>query len=423
MSTNTHHAGVLPAEKPASFGRLLFSLLFANVAMYVVYISVLQIFLPQQVELLDPANKVTNFGIVSGISAIVATVANPLAGALSDKTRSRFGRRTPWILGGGLGALLALMLLGNMQTLFWITVAWCLVQATMNCFQSAITAIIPERVAAEKRGTASAVVGIGVPIGSIAGVALASMFAQSLLTGYTVIGLIIAVVSFLFVALNHEPPLPAEEAQPALKPSFAPGRMLADFFSSLSHRDFAWAFASRALIMLGYFLVSGYQLYLLKDYIKLEADQDPATLVVTLTTISTVAMVVATLLGGLLSDKLGRRKIFVGVAALLMAGALLIPFFSPTFAAMMLFSAINGFAFGCYNAVDTALITLVLPDQENNARDLGILNLANAGPQIIAPFIAAVVISSLGGYSALFVSGAALALGSAAAIIPVRSVR
>ncbi|MFG2875564.1 hypothetical protein ACGFYU_11255 [Streptomyces sp. NPDC048337] len=35
--------------------------------------------------------------------------------------------------------------------------------------------------------------------------------------------------------------------------------------------------------------------------------------------------------------------------------------------------------------VDTALVTLVLPRAEDAARDMGVLSMANAGPQIIAP--------------------------------------
>ena len=57
------------------------------------------------------------------------------------------------------------------------------------------------------------------------------------------------------------------------------------------------------------------------------------------------------------------------------------------------------------------------------ARDMGMLNVANAGPQIVAPFLAALIIGHLGGYPALFADGGAVAIAGAIAIGPVRSVR
>ena len=44
---------------------------------------------------------------VAFYGAIVASIANLLAGAISDRTTSRFGRRRPWMVVGALGASLA----------------------------------------------------------------------------------------------------------------------------------------------------------------------------------------------------------------------------------------------------------------------------------------------------------------------------
>jgi MFS family permease len=90
---------------------------------------------------------------------------------------------------------------------------------------------------------------------------------------------------------------------------------------------------------------------------------------------------------------------------------------------MLLFAVLNGLAFGCFMAVDTAVVTLVLPRAEDTARDMGVLNIANAGPQIIAPFVASAVVTGLGGYRPLFLVGGALSVLGALAIVPIRSVR
>ncbi len=220
----------------------------------------------------------------------------------------------------------------------------------------------------------------------------------------------------LFTACTREQRLPARAPLPVKA-------QLAAFASALRDHDFRWAFIGRALLVLGYFAVSGYQLYILQDHAALPDGMKPEAAVAVLMPLTSVAMVVSTVLGGYLSDRFDRRKLFVGASALLSAVALVIPAVSTSWAAMLAFSVVNGLAFGCYMAVDTALVTMVLPKAEDAARDMGVLNIANAGPQIVAPFIASVVVSLSGGYTALFVVAAVLAVAGALAVKPIRSVR
>lgn len=99
------------------------------------------------------------------------------------------------------------------------------------------------------------------------------------------------------------------------------------------------------------------------------------------------------------------------------------PVLSPTFSTIEIFAAFTGLAFGCYLSVDAALVTLVLPRSEDAARDLGVLNIANAGPQVIAPLFAALMISHLGGYQMLFIAGGCCGIAGAFAVTGVCSVR
>lgn len=157
-------------------------------------------------------------------------------------------------------------------------------------------------------------------------------------------------------------------------------QQLAAFTSALKDHDFRWAFIGRALLVLGYFAVSGYQLYILQDHTVLPEGMKPESAVAVMMPLTSVAMVVSTVLGGWLSDKYDRRKLFVGASALLSAIALVIPALSTSWTAMLAFAVINGLAFGCYMAVDTALVTMVLPKAEDAARDMGVLNIANSRP-------------------------------------------
>ena len=126
---------------------------------------------------------------------------------------------------------------------------------------------------------------------------------------------------------------------------------------------------------------------------------------------------------GPLSDRLDRRKPFVFASSVLAGAGCVLPVVSPTFGTIEVFAAFAGVALGCYLSVDAALVTLVLPRSEDAARDLGVLNIANAGPQVLAPLFAAIIIEHLGGYPVLFVAGGCCGIGAAVAVMGVRSVR
>lgn len=398
------------AARPAR--GLLPLLLLGNTAMYALYVGVAGVLLALQVEHVNPAHKEANLGLVTGIAAVFATVFNPLAGALSDRT----GRRNPWILGGGLLALPAVFLLGSVHTVLLITIGWCLVQAVMNVYQAALTSVIPDRIPPAGRGRASAAVGLGLPLGSIGGALVAAAFTDRYRTGYLLFGALVAVSAVVFTACTREPRLPARPPVPL-------SAQVKAFTGALKVADFRWAFLGRALLVLGYFLVNTYLVYILQDHVDLPAGMEPAEAVAVLTPVTSVAMMLSTVGGGCLSDRLGRRKLFVGASALLSALGLLIPALSPTWPAMLAFAAVVGLGFGCFMAVDTALVTLVLPSAEDAARDMGVLNIANAGPQIMAPFAASLVVTVTGGYTTLFLAGAVLSVAGALSVRPIRSVR
>ncbi|MEU6878987.1 MFS transporter [Streptomyces sp. NPDC046712] len=412
-STDTGTApGVDSPSAPRPTRGLLSLLLTGNTAMYALYVGVPGMLLALQIEDIDPANKVANFGLISGVSAIFATVFNPVAGALSDRT----GRRNPWILAGGLLAIPVMFLLGSVHTILLVMIAWCLGQAVMNIYQAAITSVVPDRVPMASRGKASAAVGLGLPIGSTVGALLGAAFSEDYRTGYLVFGAIVAAAAVLFTTCAREQRMPPKAPLPVKQ-------QIAAFGSALKDHDFRWAFIGRALLVLGYFAVSGFQLYILKDHTDLPAGLTAEEAVAILMPLNAVAMVVSTVLGGWLSDRYDRRKLFVGASAALAAVALVIPAVSTSWTAMLAFSVVNGLGFGCYMAVDTALVTMVLPKAEDAARDMGVLNVANAGPQIVAPFVASLVVSLSGGYTVLFLVAAVLSVLGALAVRPIRTVR
>lgn len=406
---------------PGGFRRLMISLGIASGALSGLYAGIGGVLLPQQIETIDRAHKVAALGVVSGVAACFALVFNPIGGALSDRTRSRFGRRAPWLIAGSAGLLVMLAILGQAATVLTILVTWCLAQAVANFYQAPLTAVIPDRVPKSRRGVASAVTGVSQVIGGVIGVGLASLFIRHVAGGYLALGLLMILTAVGFVLATADPPTAGMPRPP--RDSRSLGVRLADFLSALRHRDFACVFASRAAAIMGYYLVIGYELYILTDFIKLPGGLKPAQGVTILAVISAVGALLAAGISGPLSDRLDRRKPFVFVSSAVAGVGCVLPVLSPTFPTIEIFAAFAGIAFGTYLSVDAALVTLVLPRSEDAARDLGVLNIANAGPQVIAPLFAALVISHLGGYRMLFVLGGCCGVAGAFAVMPVRAVR
>jgi len=405
----------------AGFRRLLINLGIAGGALSALYAGAGTVLVPQQIEDIDRAHKVAVLGLIAGASAAFALVFNPIGGALSDRTRSRLGRRAPWLIGAPLALLLVLTLVGQARTVPVMLAAWCAAQGLANLYQAPLTAVIPDRVPRARRGTASAVTGVAMVLGGVAGVGVASLFTAHVGWGYLALGLLMAGAAMSFV-LNTTDASSAETPRPPRDTRRLTAR-LADFLSALRYRDFFCVFASRAASLLGYFLIVGYELYILTDYIRLPGGMRPARGIAVLAAIAAVGALLAAAIAGPLSDRLNRRKPFVVVSSAIAGAGCLLPVLSPTFGAVELYAAFAGLAFGTYLSVDAALVTLVLPRQENVARDLGVLNIANAGPQVLAPLFAALIIGHLGGYRVLFIIGGCCGIAGAIAVLPIRSVR
>lgn len=398
--------------------RLLGGLMANSIALYAVYGAVPAVLLADLVGEVDPDNKSTALGVISAIGAIAAMLANPIAGALSDRTRSRFGRRAPWMAGGALLGGLSLIAVGSGNNLLWIAVAWTLAQIFFNGLQAPLTAVVPDRTPVHRRGVFSSAAGLAQMIGATAGTALAAGFANALGLGFAVFGLLVIAGTAVFLLLNREPSTAGAPAAPFHLKTFLAGFWV----SPRRHPDFAWAFLGRFLMILGYYSVASYQLYILEDYIGLSHDR-AHDLLPLLSVAMLPGMILMIVVMGPLSDRVGRRKPFVVGASLGMALALAAPFVVRSQGAMFAFAVIAGLSFGTYMAVDTALMTQVLPNQGDAAKDMGVLNIANSAPQALAPALSAAVIGLLGGYRPLFAVAIVLVVAAALSVQPIRSVR
>lgn len=397
--------------------RLLSWIIPANFAIFVIWGAVPGVLLPAQVLAMFPDQKaqVANLAIITTVGALCAMIAQPAAGQLSDRTRSRAGRRAPWMIGGVLGGGAALVVLGLMNSLVGLVVAWALVQIAYNFVQGPLSAILPDRVPVARRGTFAALSGIGLMLGALGGQIIGSQLAHSITIGYIVFAVFAVVVLVGFVLVNPDRPSTNFQNEP-----FRFVEFLKTFWvNPVKHPDFFWAFLGRLLLFSGYFAVTGYQVFILLHYLKIS---DPYAVIPLIGLIGLAGTLIATIISGPLSDRVGRRKPFVFGSSLLMGLGLVLPWVWPTYTSWLVMTFILGFGFGMYQAVDTALMSQVLPSAKSFAKDLGVVNIAATLPQTLAPAVAGSIVLVVG-YAGLFPVGIVLSILGAVSVWFIKSVK
>jgi MFS family permease len=356
---------------------------------------------------------------VAGAGGLVALVANPLFGRLSDRTTSRFGRRRPWMVIGLAGGVLGTLVVATATTLLWVVIGWCVAQLFFNALLAALVAVLPDRFPSAQRGTMAGILGICTPIASVAGTYLVQLFDSStmaMLLGPCGIG---AVFVLAFVLVLREDRA-SRVARAPWSPRLALGTFVVDPRRS---PDFSWAFVSRFLFVLAYAFLATFQAYFLISSAGSAVADVPRQIFLG-TVVQTAVVIPASLLGGRLSDRTGRRKPFVLAASLVYGAAMLVIAAASGFDGFLVGMAISGLGFGLYAAVDLALVVDVLPRGTDSGKDLGVLNLAGAVPFSVAPAVAPAILAMSGGdYAAVFAVAGCCAVLGGIAITRVRRVR
>lgn len=401
--------------------RFVTGIALVSLGMWTALYTPLQVLLAQQLETIDPDGKESALGLVTGIGALIALIATPVAGALSDRTTSRFGRRRPWLAGGALGTALGLLILAPQTTVTGVVFGWCVAQLSLSAMLAGLVAEVPDHVPVAQRAVVSAWVGATQPLAVVFGTVLVTVAVSGPRSGYPLIAVVLVLCALPFLWSVEDARLPAS-AVPAVSWS----RFLAGFWiSPRRHRDFALAWLTRLLVQLGNATGTLYLLYFLRDEVRYEqrfpgreAEQGLLTLVVLYTT----GIVLTAFIGGMVSDRLGRRKSLVTASGVVIALGSALLAVRPTWPTALVAAGLMGLGYGVYVSVDQALITQVLPTADNRGRDLGVINIANSLPHVLAPAIAAVLVTHLGGYPALFAFTAALTLLGAVLVQRIRSV-
>jgi MFS family permease len=270
---------------------------------------------------------------------------------------------------------------------------------------AALTATVPDLVPVRERGVVGGWIAVSQTLGIVGGVGIATV-TGGIVAGYYATAAAVVVLAIPYVLESLDIPLAR-----GLRPPFSWRAFASSFWiSPRRYPDFAWAWLTRFLVNLGNSLGTLLLYFYLQDAV---GYHDPETGVFVLTVVYAVFIVASTVVFGLWSDRLGRRRIFVVVSGIVTgAGALILAIYQ-TWPGALAGAVVFGIGYGVYLSVDFAMCTQVLPTAEARAKDLGVINIAVALPQVFAPFLGTFLVAELGGYVTLYaVSFAVCVLGS-----------
>jgi MFS family permease len=369
-------------------------------------------------SLVGIAQAPNSLALVTGIGALLSMVGNPFFGRMSDRTTSRLGMRRPWMVIGLVGGSLGILLVAVAPSVAVVLVGWCIAQLFFNALLAAQVAVLPDQVPVVQRGLVAGVLGVCLPIASVSGT-----FVVQLFTGNSIAMFLIPCAIGGFFVLLFAVTLKDRRLAKADRATWSLREFAGTFYvNPRKNPDFAWAFASRFMFVLAYAFLTTYQAYYLLDKIGSAEAAVPQQIFLG-TLVQSAVIVAASLVGGRLSDRTGRRKIFVLGASIVYGLAMFVIAIASNFNGFLVGMAIGGLGFGMYMAVDLALAADVLPDKENAAKDLGVINIAGALPYSVAPALAPVILAIGGGYGVLYAFAGVCAIIGGIAILPVKRVR
>lgn len=371
---------------------------------------------------IDPDGKTTSYSIAAGVGTLTAVLANPFFGRLSDRTRSRFGRRRPWIAVGMIGTTAGAAVIGLSNSFPMLLLGWILMQAFVNAAIAATLAIVADRVPEPQQGIVGSLSGAASAASLVMGVFFIQAFPTSILAQ---IGLPVAVALVFAAALIAVFKDDTPAAEPL--PPFGVKEFFGSFFVSPRREpDFAWLLLSLFLISAAWGVVSTYTVYLLQDVIRVPE----AALGNVITLVYVVPGIVAFVAGplaGWIGDRLGRRKpLLVASAVLGGVGMVVIAWSTEVLPFLVGVTLVTGVAAGIMMGTYIAFGIAAMRDKLAAARNLGVINIAITLPFSLIPFVAPLLLSIGGGtanYVALVLFGGALAVCGALPLLGIRNAR
>ncbi|MCX8671874.1 MFS transporter [Gilliamella sp. B2865] len=379
------------------------------------------LFLPALIQQIDEVNKIHLLALFSACGMVVAAISNMLAGYLSDRTRSKFGNRSPWIVAGAVAFMLSMILASMANSIPFLLCSWLLGQVALNFIVAPMVAWI-DFAAEERKGTASSAYGgLGMALGNNGFTILAAMFLGSFRFGFIVFGIITFIGVFLAVLIVKEPSNLNQTKEKKLLKSDKTFKNALTIFPKWSiGRDYYLALIGKLFQGISNFTITGYLLFILTDFMQSNSS-DTQNAIQLINLIMLIFGILMGFIAGPICDKLKVLKLPVGLSTLFLGIGALGLSLCPNQTGVLIYAFFAGIGMGIWNSLDNLLNLQVIPDRQQVAFFLGIYNLGNTITQALAPIIAACVIT-LFGFSAIFIVSFVFAIVGGTAIFLIRSV-
>lgn len=367
-------------------------------------------------------------GYILGIGSALSLVTAPPIGTLSDRTRSRLGRRMPYLIGGGVLGMAALVTMAYAPNIAVLGLGWAMAALGWGTALGALGSIQADRLPPSQRGKVAGLTGATTMVAPVVGVLLVGTVSHDHLLVFLLPGVVGAVLLTLLVVFFREP----DSRKNTVPVRLTTGRMLRSYvFDPRAHPDFAWHLLARFVFYYGQSLYTSFVTFFYADRLDLTL-VEVSGLVAISGGISVLAMTAGTLGSGFLSDRLGRRRPFALVAAAVFLSGAVVSAWAHTLAGLLAGAALMNLGIAVFSASSQATVLDILPERETNAgRFLAIVTLSQKIPSALAPLTAPLVIGiGAGGatgeenYTLLYLSSGLLGLlGGLIAFFRVRGVR
>ncbi|KQR89004.1 MFS transporter [Microbacterium sp. Leaf179] len=364
-------------------------------------------------------------GVITGIAQVVYLLISPLVGLWSDRTRSRWGRRTPFLfLGAGLG-LTGLLLMGFAPNLLLVGCGWVLGMAGWSISGAAVQTLQADKLPDSQRGKVSALTNLMNQVAPILGIGIAYAVSSSTLLVFAIPGLIGAILIAVFPFVKPEGSSKALPAGAAV----TLGSVVRSYgFDVRRYPDFSWNWLGRFIFFIGLYFNTTFGTFFYAQRLDLPV-REVAGVVASIGMLGVVAATGGALLGGFLSDRLKRRRLFVAISAVVFVGGAVTEAFAWSLPQLIIGAVLMQLAIAIFATVDQAIIFAILPDRSEAGRYMAVVAFAQKIPSAVAPLIAAAIISigAIGAeknYTLLYLIGASFALvGGLMIVSKVKAVR
>lgn len=372
---------------PKAGARYVAALLIATGGVFIAFIAPLAISLAVRLEQIAPG-QAELLGYVTGVGSLAAMLTAPVVGILSDRTRSRLGRRRPWMLGAMVLGVISLLILAGASSFWMLMLGWVVAQMGWASIAALLSVTQADRIPPEQRGKIAGFNGFITMVAPVIGVGIASAFVGSNLLLFLVpgaFGVIGVIVYVLLVGGDDSRALNLTKA--TVKSVFKNY-----LYKPSDHPSFSWNWLGRSIFTLGTTFATTFGLFFFANRMGASVEA-VAPLAALLSLVGVLTAAIGAIVGGVLSDRLRKRRLFVFLAALIFSAGALVMAFGTDLPVLIAGSAMTQLGLGMFSAVDQAIMLDVLPDRERDAgRFVGINNFSITLPAGAAPLLAAPIL-------------------------------